>query len=95
MNLWRCNITPFIYIPLSLSDPAKHKEIVDGVTKHIDEQKAKGTLPPGLAEQYDIQLRTLKDDTVPDMEALGFPGWITHQCGCKFNSTSLIHLMVL
>ncbi|KAH9927654.1 GMC oxidoreductase [Fomitopsis serialis] len=43
----------------------------------IEEKKESGTLPPGLAEQWDIQLRVLKDATLPDVEVIGFPGWLT------------------
>lgn len=30
-------------------------------------------LPPGLAEQYDLQLKILRDDTLPDIEIVGVP----------------------
>lgn len=86
MNMFRHGITSFAYIPLSTASPEAHKKLVDSVTAYIDEQKIKGELPAGLLDQYEIQLRHLKDDTIPDMEFLGFPGWITHQCEVEFCS---------
>lgn len=46
----------------------------------MEEKKRSGTLPPGLAEQWDIQLRTLKDETLPDIESVVLPGWFSTKC---------------
>jgi hypothetical protein len=45
----------------------------DDVTKRINASKMDSELPPGLAEQYDLQLKILRDDTLPDIEIVGVP----------------------
>ncbi|KAH9928307.1 GMC oxidoreductase [Fomitopsis serialis] len=76
-NLHRLGITAFGYVPLQLASPNGAPSIVEKMTAYVEEKKQSGTLPPGLAEQWDIQLRVLKDATLPDMETLAFPGWLT------------------
>ncbi|TCD63183.1 hypothetical protein EIP91_005880 [Steccherinum ochraceum] len=76
-NRHQFGITSFGYIPLSLANPEGAKSFHARVTEFVTEAKKSGKLRPGLAEQYDIQLRTLLDDTLPDMEVVGFPGFLT------------------
>jgi hypothetical protein len=59
------------YIPLSAANPEGFSAFVAKVETAIKEQKASGQLPAGLAEQYDLQLEALKDDTVADIQILG------------------------
>ena len=80
MNMFRMSVTSCAYIPFSSVNPEAHSKMVSELSAYIDEQKSHGNLPPGLAEQYEIQLRHLRDGTIADMEFLAFPGWITHQC---------------
>jgi len=47
--------------------------LIEGVAKRIDAEKKGGKLPPGLAEQLDIQLETLKNDALPDLEFVALP----------------------
>ena len=74
-------VTSFAYLPLSVANPKDSTSLVSKASQVIKEQKASGKLPPGLAEQYDIQLATLKDDTLPDLELALFPAFITSLCG--------------
>jgi hypothetical protein len=67
-------ITSFSYIPIQVTNPKDASTIIAIASKSIEEQKASGKLPPGLAEQYDIQLEILKDATAPDFEVVGYPG---------------------
>ncbi|PCH42171.1 GMC oxidoreductase [Wolfiporia cocos MD-104 SS10] len=76
-NAHRIGVSGFSYIPLQISSPNAVQNIIDGVTKHIEEQKKNGKLPPGLAEQYDIQLRMLQDRSLPDIELIAFPAHLT------------------
>lgn len=68
------------FLPLSQVDPDAAKSYHTRVTEFITDAKKGGNLPPGLAEQYDIQLRALLDDKSPDMEIVGFPGFLTALC---------------
>ncbi|KZT72989.1 GMC oxidoreductase [Daedalea quercina L-15889] len=76
-NLHRLGITAFGYVPLQLASPNGSLDIVDKMTAYVEEKKKSGALPPGLAEQWDIQLRVLKDPTLPDVEVIAFPAWLT------------------
>jgi len=72
-NLHRLGITGFAYVPLQMTSPNATPSIIEGVTSYINEQKKNGKLPPGRAEQYDIQLRILKDSSLPDIELIAVP----------------------
>lgn len=70
----RVGITSFAYIPLSTASPTQAPSIIEGVAKQVSEANDRGSLPPGLAEQYEIQLETLRNDTLPDLEVVAIPG---------------------
>lgn len=59
------------YIPLSVANPKEFSALVAKAEKTVEEQKASGKLPPGLAEQYDLRLETLKDHSIPDIQIIG------------------------
>jgi hypothetical protein len=50
-------------------------EIIKSVDDKVQELKKSGKLPPGLIEQYDMQLKLLQDPVVPDFETVIFPGY--------------------
>lgn len=69
------NITSFAYIPLAFSSPQVAPALIKSVEDEVDAMKKSGSLPPGLAEQYDIQLKNLRDPEIPDLEVVVFPGY--------------------
>ncbi|TFY63801.1 hypothetical protein EVJ58_g3037 [Rhodofomes roseus] len=71
-----CSPSPLYPISL-VSSPNDASSIIERTEAFVEEKKRSGKLPPGLAEQYDIQLRMLKDDTLPDIEAVILPGYLT------------------
>jgi hypothetical protein len=75
------------YIPLSVANPKGFSAFVAKVETAIKEQKASGRLPAGLAEQYDLQLEALKDDTVPDIQIIGCGDFdrLGRECACLFS----------
>ena len=73
-NRHQYGIGSYAYIPFSLANPEAAESFVARAEAFVAEAKKNGTLPPGLAEQYDIQLKHLKDDSLPDLEVFGFPG---------------------
>lgn len=75
-------ITSFAYIPLSLANPHGAAGLIEKATKSVEALKADKNIPPGRAEQYDIQLQRLKDDKLPDFEFVGFPGFFPAYCEC-------------
>ncbi|THH28509.1 hypothetical protein EUX98_g5668 [Antrodiella citrinella] len=74
-NNHELGITAFSYLPMTIADPEAAKSFHARVAKFVADAKSSGKLPPGLAEQYDIQLKALKDDGVPDMEFVSWPGF--------------------
>ncbi|KDQ52343.1 GMC oxidoreductase [Jaapia argillacea MUCL 33604] len=76
-GMYRLGITSFAYFPLSLANPSATPTLIASVERGITQAKRNPNLPPGLAEQWDIQLETLKDDTLPDLEIIAFPGFFT------------------
>lgn len=71
--MYRTGITSFAFIPLSAVNPEGVTSLIGVVAKHIDGAKKEGKLPPGLAEQLDIQLESLKGETCPGFEFVAFP----------------------
>jgi len=79
---YRMGITSFAYIPLSVTSPEEAPGLIEGVAKKIDDAKRDGKLPPGLAEQLDIQLEILRNDTVPDVEVVAVPSHVVAPSKC-------------
>lgn len=91
--MYRLGITAFSYFPLQLGSPNATDAIVNEVTKYINDKKKSEKLPPGLAEQYDIQLRILKDKTLPEMELIAVPTYMTFKCtSCGLSCVILLNL---
>jgi hypothetical protein len=64
------------YFSLQFANPEAADEIISRLEGKIGELKKSGKLPPGLAEQYDIQLAILRDPNVPDIEILPTTGLV-------------------
>lgn len=76
----RIGITSFAYIPISAATSSQEtKRLYEKAEADVEKQKkALGDkIPPGLEEQLGLQLKTLKDDTLPDLEFIAFPGFFT------------------
>ena len=84
-NLHRLGITAFAYAPLQLASPDAAPDIIEEMAAYVEEKKRSGTLPAGLAEQWDIQLRVLKDPSLPDMEVIGYPGFFKVAFSCELS----------
>lgn len=72
-GLYRTGITSYAFIPLAAISPKGALDLSNGVAEKIDNLKKDGKLPPGLAEQLDIQLENLRNDTLPDVEIIAAP----------------------
>lgn len=62
------------YIPLAVANPKEASSLISKAGKTIEEQKASGNLPAGVAEQYEVQLEALKSGAVPDIQIIGLKG---------------------
>lgn len=93
--MYRVGITSFAYFPLSAANPTQAPSIIESVARQVAEAKKGGKLPPGLAEQYDIQLETLRSDTLPDLEVVGIPGHMSRAGKHTPSTRSLIYLIPL
>ncbi|EPT01735.1 hypothetical protein FOMPIDRAFT_1119678 [Fomitopsis schrenkii] len=78
-NLYRLGANGCVYTPLQAVSPNGAPGIIQRAAAFVEEKKRSGALPPGLAEQWDSQLRTLKDETLPDIESVVLPGWFSTQ----------------
>jgi hypothetical protein len=80
--MYRTGATSFAYIPLSVVSPKDAPSLIGSVAKKIADSKRDGTLPPGLAEQLDVQLDILRNDALPDLEVVVFPGHMVAPSKC-------------
>jgi hypothetical protein len=62
-------------LPLSSRDPKAAAALIDELEADLKKKKESGEISPALAKQYDIQLEILRNDKVPDMEFIVFPGY--------------------
>ncbi|KAF8958575.1 GMC oxidoreductase [Flammula alnicola] len=76
-GIHRVGITSFSYIPLSSANADVASSVIDKAEKEVKARKEGGLLPPGLAEQFELQLSLFRDDTVPDLEIVAFPAFFT------------------
>ncbi|KAI0728960.1 GMC oxidoreductase [Fomitopsis betulina] len=75
-NMHRYGISALAYLPLQTISPDKGQQIITSAENMIRAQMQEGKLPIGLAEQYEIQLRLLKDTVEPDLELAAVPGYL-------------------
>ncbi|RDB23961.1 Versicolorin B synthase [Hypsizygus marmoreus] len=73
-GIYRTGVTSFAYFPLSLINSDGARALLGATEKQIQELKDMSGAVPGLQDQLDIQLATLRDETLPDMEVIAFPG---------------------
>nr|GAT54545.1 GMC oxidoreductase [Mycena chlorophos] len=69
-------ITSFAYLPYTAATP-EAPALIQRAAATVDALKKSGTLEPGQAEILDKQIENLKDDEVPDLEIIAFPGYFT------------------
>lgn len=58
--------------------PDVEKSIIDAVTAEVEKKKCDA--PPGLVEQWELQLNNLRDSAVPDLEIVIMPGYMGASC---------------
>lgn len=88
----RIGITSFAYIPISAATSSQEtKRLYEKAEADLEKQKkALGDkIPPSLEEQLKLQLKTLKDDTLPDLEFIAFPGFFTTESEYKITCGTL------
>jgi hypothetical protein len=69
----RIGITSFAYLPLQ-SATSEAPVLIQKASESVDLLKSSGRLEPGQADILDKQIEALKDDTLPDLEIIAFPG---------------------
>lgn len=69
----RIGITSFAYLPLQ-SATSEAPALIQKAAETVDELKKSGRLEPGQADILDKQIEHLKNDTLPDLEIIAFPG---------------------
>ncbi|KAJ7048088.1 GMC oxidoreductase [Mycena amicta] len=75
-GMHRIGITSFAYFPLT-SATSEAPELIKRAEQSVEELKRGGALEPGQADILDKQIENLKDDSVPDLEIVAFPGYFT------------------
>lgn len=69
----RLGITSFAYFPLT-SATSEAPALIQKAVDSVEVLKKEGKLEPGQADVLDKQIESLKDDALPDLEIIAFPG---------------------
>lgn len=64
----------FAYFPLTFALPESGAKLLKNTEENIQKLKESGNLPPGLAEQYELQLAALRNPAVPDCQLISGRG---------------------
>ncbi|KAJ7841204.1 GMC oxidoreductase [Mycena olivaceomarginata] len=75
-GMHRIGITSFAYFPLT-SASSEAAALIQQAAESVDALKKSGKLEPGQADILDKQIESLKDDKLPDLEIIAFPGYFT------------------
>ncbi|KAJ6573700.1 GMC oxidoreductase [Mycena sp. CBHHK59/15] len=75
-GMHRIGITSFAYFPLT-SATSEAPALIQRAAESVDVLKQSGTLEAGQADILDKQIESLKDNTLPDLEIIAFPGYFT------------------
>ncbi|KAF8877062.1 GMC oxidoreductase [Gymnopilus junonius] len=73
-GLLRFGVTSAAYFPFSIINWKEFPVLIDNLEAELATQQKSGMLPPGLEEQFRIQISALRDNAIPDCEILCFPG---------------------
>ncbi|KAJ7635381.1 GMC oxidoreductase [Roridomyces roridus] len=73
----RAGLSSFSFLPLSTVNPHEAPALIDALDANLEKQKQAGSVPKWLKEQWELQMSVLKDDGLPDIELLLFPGHLT------------------
>ena len=73
-GLCRTGITSFAYFSLETASPSDAPAMIKSLEAEIDMRKANA--PPGLKEQWDLQLEILRNNKLPDLEIVVVPGYM-------------------
>lgn len=76
--MYRTGITSFAYFSLQTTAPDACKSVIDAVTADVEKKRANA--PSGLQVQWDIQLETLRNEAVPDLELVIVPSYTSASC---------------
>ncbi|KAL0952821.1 hypothetical protein HGRIS_007046 [Hohenbuehelia grisea] len=71
----RLGFGTLLFAPFSQIAGDERAVLVNRLVENIEKRKNAGNIPPGLAEQWDMQLAALQDDTLPDAEVALYPGF--------------------
>lgn len=74
-GLFRSGISGLAFLPLTTRDPQGTGSLIASLESDIKDRIAQGKISPALAKQFEIQLSVLKDDKLPDMEVVVYPGF--------------------
>jgi len=90
-GILRNSISTMAWFPLSDARPDGAERVVASLEAELAEKEHKQAFPPGLKEQYAIQLETLKDAKQPDCEICLFPAYMTEisePCALRHSESS-------
>lgn len=76
--MFRTGITSFAYFSLAAAAPSAAPSIIASLEAEIEKRKAGA--PVGLKDQWDVQLQTLRDEGLPDLEIVIIPGYLSASC---------------
>jgi len=73
-GMCRTGITSFAYFSLETASPSEAPSMIKSLEAEIDMRKANA--PPGLKEQWDLQLEILRNEKLPDLEIVVVPAYM-------------------
>lgn len=77
-GMCRTGITAFSYFSLQTAAPDAAESIIEAVTAEVEKKKANA--PSGIREQWDTQLRALRNEGIPQMELVIVPTYMRASC---------------
>jgi choline dehydrogenase-like flavoprotein len=93
-GMHRLGLTSFAYLPWRFAFAnGEEKKLIEDKVAELEKNKDK--FPPGLWEQYKIQIENLRDEAVPDLELAVFPGFYTTAVAPEENAKYVSALGVL
>lgn len=66
-------MTSFAFFPLTTANPSAAPSLIASLVEDLE--KRKEGAPPGLKEQWELQMETLRNDGVPELEMIMVPGY--------------------
>ncbi len=92
LGLHRTAVNNMTWLPLSTVSPSRHSSLIDKQEQKIAVLDKEGYFErrPGLKEQYNLQIKNLRDDLIPECE-LAFCSFFFPVVGGKLSFSDMLY----